>query len=312
MKNITLGQYSVKVLDPKILVFKGAFSFAEKIIEFYEEKDSWDGWYGFGTQSSPEVEPTSHYTSSTKNFPTKEEWDEVLDKDPSHPYRNKIHTEFYEISKLYVDYTETELPNWYYQNNWCLAKYTPDIDHSGNPVNTMSHHTDYQQDRHGQPGTKFGITAVYYPNDDYDGGEIQFRILTPGTFTLEKEITYKPNKGELIVFPSGDPYYHGVKRIWKNPKYIIRLYWGWQDEGLPEWHTLRQKYGNEKFEQMEKDRLKRHDLLMFDPVQKPLLTFDKYYDLMERGLLPEYGNTDEADKLRKKIVSSHGKSYDDF
>lgn len=312
MEKTTLGNYSVKILDPKILVFENVFSFSDKIIEFYEEKDAWDGWYGFGTQSSPEA-PSTGYTSSTKDFPTIEEWNQILDKDTSHPYRNKIHTEFYDISKLYVDFTGTKLPNWQYQNNWCLAKYTPDVDHSSNPETSMGHHTDYQQDRHGQPGSKFGITSVYYPNDDYEGGEIQFRVLVPGTFTLEKEITYKPNKGDLVVFPSGDPYYHGVKRIWKNPKYIIRLYWGWEDGGSPEWHALRKKYGNEKFEQMEKERLKRHDLLMFDPVQKPLLTFDRYYDLLERGLLPPYMDDSGAiESLRQKIVESNEKVYDEF
>ncbi len=304
MEKINLGNYSVKVLEPKILVFENAFSFAENIIDFYEEKNSWDGWYGFGTQSSPEAAPTD-YVSQTQKFPTKEEWEKVSDPHASNPYRNKVHSEFYEISKFYVEYTKTELPNWVYQNNWCLAKYTPDVDHSGNPITSMGHHTDYQQDRHGQPGRKFGITAVFYPNDDYEGGEIQFRVLNPGTYKLAKEITYKPKKGELIVFPSGDPYYHGVKRIWIKPKYIIRLYWAWEDEGLPEWHDLRKKYGNEKFEDMEKERLKRHDLLLHDPVQKPLLTFDKYYDLLEKNLLPEYKNDAEINKLREQIVESN-------
>ncbi len=309
METINLGKYVVKVLDPKILVFQDVFPFADKIIDYYESNVEWQGWYGFGTLSSPE-NPTTGYTCHTEKFPTKEEWDAALDKNAINPYRNQIHEEFYNISSLYVDYTQTTLPNWMYQNDWCLAKYTPDVDHSNNPETSMGHHTDYQQDRHGQPGNKFGITSVFYPNDDYEGGEIQFRILNPGTFTVAKQITYKPKRGELVIFPSGDPYYHGVKRIWKNPKYIIRLYWGWQDQGLPEWHALRKHYGNEKFEELEKQRLKRDDLLMFDPVQKPLLTFDRYYDLMEKGLLPERGNPEAADELRKKVVNSDGKIYE--
>lgn len=314
MEKITLGPYSVKVLDPKILVFENAIDFSDELINFYEEKNEWVGWYGFGIQSAPEGEEFG-YTIKTNNFPSDSEWDSVYNRIPENPFRDKIHKNFFELSKMYVEYTKTELPQWVYESSWCLAKYSADVNHSNNDEVTMGHHTDYQQDRHGQPGNKFGITAVYYPNDDYDGGEISFRILKPGSFTVEKEINYKPSKGDLIIFPSKDPYYHGVRRIWGNPKYIIRLYWTWDDPGLEDWHALRLKYGNEKFEELESQRLKRHDLLMYDPVQRPLLTFNQYYDLLERGLLPKYeGNfsTEEVDRLREAIINSDGQNYDVF
>jgi len=308
MEKITLGNYSVKVLDPKILVFEGALKDPEALINYYETWDQWKGWYGFGAQSADE-HMEGDTVVATDHFPTEKDFEAILNISEN-PLRDEIHKSFREISELYVNYTGTTMPNWLYEANWCLAKYTPDVDHINNDEQTMGYHTDYQQDRHGQPGNKFAITAVYYPNDDYEGGEISFRILVPGTFILDKEITYKPKKGEVVIFPSGNPYYHGVKRIWNKHKYIVRVYWTWDDPGLEEWHALRKKYGNEKFEQLESERVRRHDLLMYDPVQRPILTFDQYYDLLEKGKLP--APTDEAaiNELRRKIIESNGKIYE--
>lgn len=312
MKEIKLGPYTVKVLDPKILVFTNVLKDPDGLIKYYENLNNWTSWYGFGTQSDIESEGDSP-TIETIDFPTKLEWENVLYKVQENPYRDEIHITFHDISKYYVEYTKTNLPAWQYRAGWRIAKYTEDINHANDDVLSMNHHTDYDQKKHGQPGPKFGITAVYYPNDDYEGGEISFKIVKEGTYTLDKEIEYKPNKGDVVIFPSTDPYYHGVKRIWKNPKYIIRLYWQWEDyTGHEEWNNLRKKYGNEKFQEMEKERLNRNDLFSYDPVLKPLLTYSQYYDLLEKNLLPDKNDEKNKKKLIKNIIESNGKIYDKF
>lgn len=49
---------------------------------------------------------------------------------------------------------------------------------------------------------------VLYVNDDFTGGELHFPNI---------DITYRPEKGALIVFPSADDYLHGVLPVGPGP-----------------------------------------------------------------------------------------------
>lgn len=49
---------------------------------------------------------------------------------------------------------------------------------------------------------------VLYINDDFTGGELHFP---------EIDVTYRPEKGALIVFPSADEYLHGVLPVGPGP-----------------------------------------------------------------------------------------------
>lgn len=55
------------------------------------------------------------------------------------------------------------------------------------------------------------ISFVYYLNDDYEGGEIEFQdyIGKP----------YKPEAGDLVIFPSAPTYLHRVLPITSGTKY---------------------------------------------------------------------------------------------
>lgn len=56
------------------------------------------------------------------------------------------------------------------------------------------------------------VSLVAYVNDDYEGGEIEFR--TWG-------ITYKPEAGDLVIFPSNYMYPHKSKPVLSGTKYSI-------------------------------------------------------------------------------------------
>lgn len=58
------------------------------------------------------------------------------------------------------------------------------------------------------------ISFVYYINDDYAGGEIQFKNKV---YTMP----IKPSKDSLIVFPSGIEYIHRVLPVLEGTKYSI-------------------------------------------------------------------------------------------
>lgn len=52
------------------------------------------------------------------------------------------------------------------------------------------------------------FACVMYINDDFTGGELHFP---------EIDITYRPEKGALIIFPSADEYLHGVLPVGPGP-----------------------------------------------------------------------------------------------
>jgi len=77
------------------------------------------------------------------------------------------------------------------------------------------------------------ISIVYYPNDDYEGGELEF---------IHFGVKIKPKAGQLFVFPSAYPYEHQIHEIKSgNPRWTVVsfLFYGKEEEsklrrkGLP-------------------------------------------------------------------------------
>jgi hypothetical protein len=83
-------------------------------------------------------------------------------------------------------------------------------------------------------------------------------------------IDYKPVAGDLVVFPSGEPYFHGVKSISNGNKYLIRTFWQWEYPGSEEWLANQEKYGQEEWAKLWKEKFvaeyksgKYHKYLVF-------------------------------------------------
>ena len=67
---------------------------------------------------------------------------------------------------------------------------------------------------------KISVSAIL--NDDYEGGELEFKMLTPmGT---EQISTVKGKKGDIIVFPSY--LLHRVKPVTKGTRYSVVAWFG--------------------------------------------------------------------------------------
>lgn len=58
------------------------------------------------------------------------------------------------------------------------------------------------------------ISFVYYINDDYEGGEIQFEDKVSG-------VPIKPEKDSLIIFPSSSDYIHRVLPVTSGVKHSV-------------------------------------------------------------------------------------------
>jgi hypothetical protein len=63
-------------------------------------------------------------------------------------------------------------------------------------------------------------------------------------------------------------------------------------EGTPVWHALNEKYGD-KFEEMERQRKRRHDLKIMEPYMRMRMTIEEYYSLLESGKLKDDYNHSE-------------------
>lgn len=54
------------------------------------------------------------------------------------------------------------------------------------------------------------LASVYYINDDYSGGEINFP---------DHDLTIKPNANSLILFPGNENYWHETLKVKENTRY---------------------------------------------------------------------------------------------
>jgi len=117
----------------------------------------------------------------------------------------------------------------------------------------MRYHSDYMREQGSAPGYKFIITCTIYFNDDYEGGEIDFAM-------GDKLVKYKPEAGDLLVFPSGHPdylteddkpYLHGVMPSYNKNKFLARMYWQKYQKGTDEWYEKEKQFGKDVWSSMQ-------------------------------------------------------------
>jgi hypothetical protein len=117
----------------------------------------------------------------------------------------------------------------------------------------MNYHSDYIREQGSAPGYKFIITCTIYFNDDYEGGEVDFVM-------GDKLVKYKPEAGDLLVFPSGHPdylteegkpYLHGVMPSYNKNKFLSRMYWQKYQKGTDEWYEKEAQFGKEVWAKMQ-------------------------------------------------------------
>lgn len=234
---------------PKIIVYRNVFEDPDLFLKKSLECDGWEEWYTFGTMLSLQESPISF-----KNFPTKEEYDNARAwdlGDNNSVLRGELCKElgdiFYNVTNDYIEkYPDESLQNWI-KNSASVNKYFADASISENYA--MNYHTDFIQPLKDNPGIKFGITTTFYLNDDYENGEICFKI-------NDDYVSHKPKAGDVIVFPSTHPYYHAVRKNTGNDRYMIRSFWQFEYSGSKEWLDNEKKYGPEVWEEMEKERYK--------------------------------------------------------
>jgi hypothetical protein len=236
---------------PKIHIYRNVFNDVDLFLEKAKKCVVWEEWYTFGTML-PLQEAPIRFTS----FPTREEyinsrrWQVETDNDVLRADLTKELGEiFYDVTSNFLNsYTDISFNNWV-KYPASINKYFEGAGITDNYA--MNYHTDFVQLEKDAPGIKFGITTTFYLNDDYENGEICFKV-------GDDILSHKPKKGDVIVFPSSPPYYHAVRRADGTDRYMIRSFWQFDYEGSPEWIENENKYGKEIWDKMEKDRIKEN------------------------------------------------------
>ena len=68
-------------------------------------------------------------------------------------------------------------------------------------------------------GNEEDYSLVYYFNDDYSGGEIEFN---------KQKIKMKPKKNSMLIFPSYQPYEHIAHKSFPSPNYKVYMSHFWK------------------------------------------------------------------------------------
>jgi hypothetical protein len=249
-----------KTLFPKVVVYRNVIEDVDSLLSIIKDSQSidlqnttglsfikgWSEWNDVGLMSNAEifVEDKDLIMSTELG---KKQYDEL----------QKLDKAFVEVINDYINDWKN-VGFWDYVKKWEFGEELEKSDinllmHGSNPDPrlAMSYHTDLRQYDKESPGPKHFITVTTYLNDDYEEGELSF-IKEDST-----EINYyKPKPGDITVFPSGDPYYHGVEPILSGKKYLSRMFVYVHYEGSQRWHDDSKKYGADNFFYMEKDRIK--------------------------------------------------------
>lgn len=235
---------------PNVDVYKNVLKDPNQMYEVMRESEktsegkyflnTWDPWAHFGTYTQkkdiyriPESEMSEEMFIKEKAFV-----DEVEDA----------------YNKVILDYVERHgitLPEGWRFSGCSYSKYKPQLDILNNKM-TMQYHTDHITSQKDMPGDKFFITCTMYINDDYKGGDIEFYV--DGNL-----INHKPVAGDILVFPSTEPYYHGVKTIEENEKFFVRNFIMVPSNGTEEWLENQRRYGAYKWAKMEFERIEQED-----------------------------------------------------
>lgn len=254
---------------PNILVYKNLFKDINESYKILKDStieqengifNKWSDWSIFGKYLNP-IFPGFNSTDKYGNVKNFEITNELQEKQKNFIIEMidnfNIATEDYikrynvdiDLKSISINEEGKEIPTWRWVGG-VVAMY-----HISNEIKEyrMNYHSDYQREKHWAPGYKFVITCTIYYNDDYDGGEVDFSM-------GNKLVKYKPEAGDVLVFPSGhpdyltedgSPYLHAVMPSYNNNKFFSRWHWQKYQKGTDEWYEKEKEFGKEVWSAMQ-------------------------------------------------------------
>lgn len=197
-------QYEYEEIYPKVLVYKNVFKDVKKIEEVMKRsslnpEDSaflkdWVQWGGIDTSTifGTYVELIGKgFSNQDVDTPEKEAW-AVQEMEAI----KEVVKSFFAVTNHFMKKFNIKKSVEWTHTPPSFCRYIP-TNKLPNDL-FMQFHTDYQIEQAAEPGNKFVITSTMYINDDYQGGEILFKV-------NKDKFIYKPEAGDILVFPSGHP-----------------------------------------------------------------------------------------------------------
>jgi hypothetical protein len=235
---------------PNVYVYKNVLKNPARMYEIMKESEldadgkyvlnKWDPWAHFGTYT--QVKDSSQWDKSLVD-------DERFIKEKE--FTEEVQKAYDQVIMDYVEKTGIQLPDSWRFSGCSYSKYFDQIDVMSNKM-TMQYHTDHITSQKDMPGDKFFITCTMYINDDYEGGDLEFYV--DGVLT-----NLKPVAGDIVVFPSTEPYYHGVKTIYNGEKFFVRNFVMYTFPGTKEWLDNQLKFGAYRWAKQEFERIEHDD-----------------------------------------------------
>jgi hypothetical protein len=251
-----------EILENGVIVYRSAIPFMEELVTVLKDSPYWEKWYDVGRQIAI---PPYDRDMFFEGFPSEELFNSKLSGwSDSQFFRDKpkvleeyrwmdLDDIFYKVSQDYLNtfpVHDVPEPLWYRGGVNILTYETKGTDEvtteaSGTIDYALPFHTDFHYPTADQEGLKPFLTITMYLNDDYEGGDIEYRIFNKsqdnirieGINMIDKDtgetvpgFNYKPKAGDIIVFPSRLPYYHGVKKVTRGQKLFIRTFWMYKKE----------------------------------------------------------------------------------
>jgi len=258
-------------LYPKIHLYKNLLKDVDNLYKIMKDSEKqsngkyhlkkWEQWSLFGT-----------YTQS-KNETHEAEYGEIYDAEKY--LADSVSEAYNKAVEHYIQKNNIDLPEGSHLASSSFSKYKKDVVDAKKKL-AMNYHTDFIKSEKDMPGRKFLITCTTYINDDYDGGSVEFYITDNGD-----TVSYKPKAGEILVFPSGEPYYHGVTNIHNGEKFFIRNFvMSPPFEGTKEWLKNQQEFGGYRWSKMEQERCDRENRYnMIYLYNDKVITYDEMIEL---------------------------------
>jgi hypothetical protein len=238
---------------PNVRVYQGLLPDVDELYKIMKESESdaegkyyftpWIKWGPYGT--------TAHQ---------KHEGQEDIGDDPRAKAEKYLSDRVFEAyGTALKDYKQTydfDFPESVSLLKSSFSKYDGNIEGGSNGL-VMHYHTDFIISERDLPGQKFLLTCTTYINDDYEGGEIEFYVEDG---VENKFYPYKPKAGDVLIFPSQEPYWHGVKNIKHGHKYFVRNYLTYYYDGHPDWLANQKMHGAYRWAKMEIERVDRENI----------------------------------------------------
>jgi hypothetical protein len=242
------------MLMPGVLIYRNFFKNYENVLDFFKKSENKNfnkflmedfyKWGKYGIMTEVNSHPFNHtlfksdYVIDNK---IKEKEKEIFSNIVStYNFIKNNYLKKYANSNIWPSfYNKVNLMNEFDNTKIAFLKYELEemfLNDQGQkikdirPVGSVFHTDVFKQDMDSK-GSKLIFTVMMYLNDDYDGGEICF-LSEDG----QNVIGYKPKAGDIVAFPSCEPFWHGVLSFLKNDRYAIRANYFIDFDGSDEWH----------------------------------------------------------------------------